>query len=45
MSTEEGVISFGVKQLVRETDHSRPTNSEVKKMWIYTAILPYAFMA
>jgi hypothetical protein len=34
-----------VKQLERENNHSPPTNAEVKKMWIYTATHPYAFMA
>jgi hypothetical protein len=35
----------GVKRPRREADHSPPTNAEVKKMWIYTSIPPYAFMA
>jgi hypothetical protein len=26
-------------------DHSPPTSAEVKRMWIYTSTLPYAFMA
>jgi hypothetical protein len=29
----------------REVDHSPPTSVEVKKIWIYTATPPYAFMA
>jgi hypothetical protein len=29
----------------READHSPPINAEVKKMWIYTSIPPYVFMA
>jgi hypothetical protein len=33
-----------VKQPEREADHSLPTSTEVKKMWIYTATSPYAFM-
>jgi hypothetical protein len=35
----------GVKQQGREPDHSPPATAEVKKMWIYTSIPPYAFMA
>jgi hypothetical protein len=35
----------GVKRPVREADHSPPTTAEVKKIWIYTSILSYAFMA
>jgi hypothetical protein len=35
----------GVKLPGREADHSPPTSSEVKKMWIYTSTTPYAFMA
>jgi hypothetical protein len=38
-------LSTGVKLLGRETDHSLPVSAEVKKMWIYTSISPYAFMA
>jgi hypothetical protein len=34
-----------VKWLGREPDHSPPTSDEVKKIWIYTSTLPYAFMA
>jgi hypothetical protein len=40
-----GVSFTGVKRLGREADYSPPTNAEVKKMWIYTSTLPYAFMA
>jgi hypothetical protein len=40
-----GALSPGVKWLGREDDHSPPTSAEVKKMWIYTSIPPYAFMA
>jgi hypothetical protein len=29
----------------REVDRSPQTSAEVKKMWIYTSTLPYAFMA
>jgi hypothetical protein len=35
----------GVKRQGRAADHSPPTSIEVKKMWIYTSTLPYAFMA
>jgi hypothetical protein len=35
----------GVKRPGREVDHSPPTSAEVKKMWIYTSTLTYAFMA
>jgi hypothetical protein len=34
----------GVKRQGRETDHSPPVTAEVKKIWIYTSTLPYAFM-
>jgi hypothetical protein len=39
-----GALSLGLKRPVREADHSPPTSAEVKKMWIYTSIPPYAFM-
>jgi hypothetical protein len=35
----------GVKRQGREADNSPPTSAEVKKTWIYTSTLPYAFMA
>jgi hypothetical protein len=35
----------GVKLPGREADYSPPASAEVKKMWIYTSIPPYAFMA
>jgi hypothetical protein len=35
----------GVKRTGRENDHSPLTNTEVKKIWIYTSTPPYAFMA
>jgi hypothetical protein len=38
-----GAISPGVKRSGREGDHSSPTSTEVKKMWIYTSTPPYAF--
>jgi hypothetical protein len=40
-----GGLSSGVKLLGREADHSPRTSAEVKKTWIYTSTLPYAFMA
>jgi hypothetical protein len=40
-----GALSLGVKWPGREADNSPPTSSEVKKIWIYTSISPYAFMA
>jgi hypothetical protein len=39
-----GVLSPGVKRPGREADHSPAASAEVK-MWIYTSIPPYAFMA
>jgi hypothetical protein len=41
----QGVLSPGVKRPGRETDHSPPASTEVKKMWIYTFTPPYAFTA
>jgi hypothetical protein len=40
-----GDLSPGVKQPVREADHSPPTSAEVKKTWVYTSTPPYVFMA
>jgi hypothetical protein len=40
-----GGISPGVKRQGREADHSPPTSGEVKRMWIYASISPFAFMA
>jgi hypothetical protein len=40
-----GLFRGEVKRLGREADHSPPTNTGVKKMWIYTSITLYAFMA
>jgi hypothetical protein len=34
-----------VKRPGREADHSPPNSAEVKKIWVYTATPPYAFMA
>jgi hypothetical protein len=40
-----GAFSPGVKLSEHEAEYSRPTSVEVKKMWVYTSISPYAFMA
>jgi hypothetical protein len=40
-----GAFSPGGKRPGREAGHSPPASAEVKKMWIYTSTLPYAFMA
>jgi hypothetical protein len=40
-----GSLSLGVKRREREADHSPATIAEVKKMWIFTFTLPYAFIA
>jgi hypothetical protein len=40
-----GVLSPGVKLPGREFGHSPPASAEIKKMWIYASIPPYAFMA
>jgi hypothetical protein len=40
-----GAFSLGLKWLEREADHSLPASAEIKKIWIYIAIPPYAFMA
>jgi hypothetical protein len=40
-----GALFPGVKRQGREADCSPPTIAEVKTMWIYTSIPPYAFMA
>jgi hypothetical protein len=37
-------LSPGVKRAGCEADHSPLASAEVKKMWIYTSIPPYAFM-
>jgi hypothetical protein len=39
-----GDLSQGVKLPGLEAEHSSPTSAEVKKMWFYTSIPPYAFM-
>jgi hypothetical protein len=41
----QGALSPEVKQPGREADHSPPTSSEVKRMWIYTSTPPCAFIA
>jgi hypothetical protein len=41
----QGSFPPGVKRTGREVKNSPPTSGEVKKMWIYTSIHPYAFMA
>jgi hypothetical protein len=40
-----GAISPRVKLPEREADHSPSASADVKKMWIYKSILPYAVMA
>jgi hypothetical protein len=39
-----GDVSSGIKRPGREADHSPPASAEVKKMWINTSTLPYAYM-
>jgi hypothetical protein len=39
-----GALSPGVKRQGRGADHSPPTSTEIKTMWIYTSTPPYAFM-
>jgi hypothetical protein len=39
-----GALYPGVKSPGREADYLPPASAEVKKMWIYTATPPYAFM-
>jgi hypothetical protein len=40
-----GAISLGVKWMGNETDHSPPSNAEVKKEWHYSSTPPDIFMA
>jgi hypothetical protein len=40
-----GALSLGSKRPGHEADHSPSASAEVKKMWIYTSIPPYTFMA
>jgi hypothetical protein len=42
---DTGALSPGVKRPGREADYSLPASAELKKMWIYTSIPPYSFMA
>jgi hypothetical protein len=44
-SVDKRALSLEVKRPGREADHSPPASTEVKEMWMYTSILPYAFMA
>jgi hypothetical protein len=39
-----GALSAALKQPGRDAYHSPPASAEVKKMWVYTSIPPYAFM-
>jgi hypothetical protein len=36
-------LSLGVKRPGRETDHSSPSNTEVKNVWSYTSTPPISF--
>jgi hypothetical protein len=36
-------FSPAIKRSGREADHSSQTSAGVKKTWVYTSILPYAF--
>jgi hypothetical protein len=40
-----GTLSLWVRRSGREADHSPPASAEIKKVWIHTSTLPYAFMA
>jgi hypothetical protein len=40
-----GTLSPGVRWPWCECDHSPPTSAEVKKTWIYTSTIAYAFVA
>jgi hypothetical protein len=40
-----GALSPRVKQLGDDTDHILPPTAKIKKLWRYTSIPPYAFMA
>jgi hypothetical protein len=39
-----GVLFPGVKRSGRETDHSSPTNADVKITWLFISTSPYVFM-
>jgi hypothetical protein len=41
---ERGALSPGVKRQGRETDHSPPTSTEVKKAWTYICTPPFALL-
>jgi hypothetical protein len=36
---------MGLNQWRREADHPLASSVDVKNVWMYTSILPYAFMA
>jgi hypothetical protein len=38
-------MGTGGFSLGREADHSPPTSAEVKRIWVYTYISTYAFIA
>jgi hypothetical protein len=40
----QGLFPPGVKRPGPEAEYSPPTGAEVKKIWIYPSIPPYAFM-
>jgi hypothetical protein len=40
----KGIFPWGVKRQGREADQP-PSNTEVKKTWIYTSTPPYVFIA
>jgi hypothetical protein len=44
LSMRTGLSSPRVKRPGRESDYSPPASAEVKKIWIYTATPPNAFM-
>jgi hypothetical protein len=39
-----GGFSLEIKRPGREADHSLPTSTDVKEIWIYTSTPPYAFV-
>jgi hypothetical protein len=40
-----GALSSGIKRPELEANHSLPTSSDIKEMWIYTSTPPCVFMA
>jgi hypothetical protein len=40
-----GALCLAAKRPGREAENSSPTSAELKKIWIYTSIPPYAFIA